>query len=137
MSRIHGRHGRLYLGANSTAAASPVAATKSWKIDSSTPFTDATAQGDTSTVSLAGLPGGTGSFQAFYDSTAYTGNIFASSQAGLAVKMYWYPLHDLDPTIYGFTTAFVSGSMTSDVTGVTTVDGTFASATGIYTVGIS
>lgn len=136
MARVHGRHGRLYLAPNKTAAASPVAGTKSWTIDSATTFANATAQGDSSEVSLAGLPGGTGSFEAYYDSASYTGNIFASSQTGEAVRMYWYPDHT-DTAVYGYTTAYVSGSMTSDVNGVTSVSGKFASATGIYTAGIS
>jgi len=136
MARIHGRFGQLYVGATSTGSASPVAATKSWTLDSATDFVDATAQGDTSKQNLAGLPGGTGSFEAFYSDSEYTGNIFASSTTGTAVKIYAYP-NRADTAKYWFFTGFISGSVTSSVDGATTVSGKFAAATDVIAVGIS
>jgi hypothetical protein len=136
MARIHGRFGRLYLGADSSAAASPVAGTTRWTINSQTPFVDATAQGDTSTVSLAGLPGGDFTFESIYDDSAYTGNIFTSAAAGTAVKAYFYPSTS-DATAYIFGTVFVSASLESPVDGVTRLSGTGAAATSLISVGIS
>ena len=136
MARVSGRFGRIYIGATSSAAASPVAGTKSWSIDSATDFVDATAQGDTSKQSVAGLPGGSGSFEAFYDAAAYGGDVFTAARDGLARKMYFYPDQN-DATKYWFGTAFISASASSAVDGVTSISGTFASATDLIPVGIS
>lgn len=136
MARIHGRNGRIYLGADSSAAASPIAGTTRWTIDSSTPFVDATAQGDESSVSLAGLPGSNFTFESIYSDSEYTGNIFASARAGEAVKAYFYPKAS-DSTKYLFGTVFVSATLESPVDGVTKMSGTGAGATSMVPVGIS
>lgn len=136
MARIHGRFGRIYLGADNSAAASPIAGTTRWTIDSSTPFVDATAQGDESSVSLAGLPGGNFTFESIYSDSEYTGNIFASARAGEAVKAYFYPKAS-DNTKYLFGTVFVSATLESPVDGVTKLSGTGAAATSLLSVGIS
>lgn len=134
--RVHGRHGRLYLGATDSGEATPVAATKSWAIDAQTDYVDATAQGDTSKVSVAGLPGGSGSFEAFYETGSYSGNVFTAARDGLARKMYAYP-DASDSSKYWFTTAFISGNISSPVDGITSVSGTFAAATDLIPVGIA
>lgn len=136
MARIHGRFGRIYLGADSAAAASPIAGTTRWTINSQTPFTDATAQGDESSVSLAGLPGGDFTFESIYSDSEYTGNIFASARAGEAVKAYFYPKAS-DGTKYLFGTVFVSGTLESPVDGTTKVSGSGAAASSLISVGIS
>lgn len=136
MARVHGRFGRIYIGATDSAAATPVAATKSWTIDAQTDYADATAQGDTSKQSVAGLPGGSGSFEAFYDTGSYGGAVFTAARDGLARKFYAYPNASTN-TEYWFGTAFFSASVTSSVDGVTTVSGTFAGATDVIPVGIS
>lgn len=135
MARTHGRFGRLYLGSTDSAAAAPVAATKSWTIDGQSDHPDATAQGDTSKQFGAGLPGGSGSFEAFYDPTAYAGNVFTAARDGLPRQMYAYP-DASDPTKYWFTTAFVDASFTSAVDGMESVSGTFSCATDLIPVGI-
>lgn len=136
MARIHGRFGRLYLGADASAAAAPVAGTTRWQIDSQTPFVDATAQGDTSTVSLAGLPGGNFTFESIYDDAAFSGNIFTNARQGEAVRAYFYP-KATDNTKYIFGSVFVSASLESPVDGVTRLTGSGAAATSLITVGIS
>ena len=136
MARTHGRFGRLYVGATTSAAAAPVAGTKSWTLDSATDYADATAQGDTSKQSAAGLPGGSGSFEAFYDATVYTGAVFTAARDGLDRAIYFYP-DSADTTKYWFGRAYVSGSVSSAVDGMTTVSGTFAASSDLIPVGIS
>jgi len=136
MARTHGRHGRLYIGATTSAAASPVGATKSWTLDAQTDYVDATAQGDSSKVSVAGLPGGSGSFEAILDTAVYNGDVFTAARDGLSRKFYAYP-DGATNTQYWFGTAFFSASATSSVDGVNTVSGTFAGATDIIAVGIA
>ncbi len=136
MARIHGRFGQLYVGATTSAAASPVAATKSWTLDAQTDYVDVTAQGDTSKQSVAGLPGGSGSFEAFYDEAAYSGAVFTAASDGLARKIYMYP-NTSTMTKYWFFTGFISGSVTSSVDGATSVAGKFAAATDVIAVGIT
>lgn len=136
MARIHGRHGRIYIGATTSAAASPVAATKGWDLDAQTDYADATAQGDQSKQSGAGLPGGSGSFEAFYETGSYAGNVFTAARDGLSRKFYAYP-DASDSGAYWFGTAFFSGKISSQVDGMTTVSATFAGASDIIPVGIS
>ena len=136
MARIHGRFGRIYLGSNSSAAAAPVAGTTRWSLESQTDFTPATAQGDSSTVFLAGLPGGQFSFSSIYSDDEFTGNIFANATAGEAVKCYLYPKAS-DATKYWFGTVYVSASVESPVDGVTSLTGSGAAATSLIAVGIS
>lgn len=136
MARTHGRFGLLMLAPTDSAQAQTVAATKSWTIDSQTDYADATAQGDTSKQFGAGLPGGSGSFEAFYDASVYSGNVFTAARDGLARKMYFYPDRN-DMAKYWLTTAYVSASITSAVDGMTTVSGTFSCATDMVPVGIS
>lgn len=134
--RVHGRHGRMYVGATDSAEASPVAATKSWGVDAQTDYADASAQGDESKVALAGLPGGSGSFEAIYATDGYTGNVFTAARDGLPRKVYWYPDHS-NTAAYWFCTAFISANVQSSVDGVTTVSGTWSAATPVQTVGIN
>lgn len=136
MARIHGRFGRIYIGASDSAAASPVAATKGWDLDASTDYADATAQGDQSKQSAAGLPGGSGSFEAFYETGSFAGNVFAAARDGLARKFYAYP-DATDNTKYWFGTAFFSGKVSSQVDAMTTVSATFSGASDIIPVGIT
>lgn len=136
MARVPGRKGRLYLAATGSGEATPVAATKSWTIDAQTEYYDATAQGDTSKQSGAGLPGGSGSFEAFYETGSYSGAVFTAARDGEARKMYAYP-DASDSTKYWFGTSYVSASVTSAVDGMTTVSGTFSAATDLIPVGIS
>lgn len=136
MARTHGRHGLLYLAETTGGSARPVAATKSWSVDAQTDYADATAQGDASKQSAAGLPGGSGSFEAFYDAAAYTGAVFTAALDGLARKMYFYPDRN-DMAKYMFTTAYVSGNISSAVDGMTSVSGTWSAATDMVYVGIT
>lgn len=136
MARTPGRFGRIYLGATTSAAASPIAATRSWTIDAQSEQYDATAQGDTSKTYGAGLPGGSGSFEAFYEPGSYAGDVFTAARDGLARKLYAYP-DATDNSKYWFCTAFVSASVSSDVGGMTTVSGQFSAATDLIPVGIA
>lgn len=136
MARTPGRFGRIYLAATNGGEATPVGATKSWQLDAQAEQYDATAQGDTSKTYGAGLPGGSGSFEAFYDSSSYAGDVFTAARDGLARKLYAYPDATVN-TKYWFCTAFVSASVSSDVGGMTTVSGQFSAATDLIPVGIS
>lgn len=136
MARTPGRFGRIYLAATDSGSARPVGATRSWTIDAQSEQYDATAQGDTSKTFGAGLPGGSGSFEAFYDSSSYAGDVFTAARDGLARKMYAYP-DATDSSKYWFCTAFVSASVSSDVGGMTTVSGKFSAATDLIAVGIA
>lgn len=136
MARTPGRFGRIYLAATSGGSASPIAATRSWTIDSASEQFDATAQGDTSKTYGQGLPGGSGSFEAFYESGTYAGDVFTAAREGTARAMYAYP-DATDSSKYWFATCFVSASVTSDVGGMTTVSGQFSAATDLIPVGIA
>lgn len=136
MARIHGRHGQLYLGATTSADASPVAATTSWTIESTPDFTDVTAQGDTSKRNLAGLPGSNFNGDAFYDDAAYTGNFFTAAMEGLSRKAYFYPNRS-DSTKYFFGRVFVGGSLASAVGDGTKTSFSGAFETDLISVGIN
>lgn len=136
MARTPGRKGRLYLAATGSGEAVPVAATKSFQVDAQTPFYESTAQGDTSQQFGAGLPGGSGSFEGFYDPSSYSGAVFTAARDGQSRKMYAYP-DASDNTKYWFTTANVSASFTAPVDGMETVSATWSAASDLIPVGVS
>ncbi len=135
MARIHGRHGRIYLGATAGGEASPVGGTTDWTLNAQTDMTDCTAQGDLSKQSQAGLPGSDFSFNSFYDDSEYTGNVFKAAAEGTARKIYMYP-DARTGSKYWFGTAFVSGNISSSVSDMNKLSGQGAFATDCIGVGV-
>lgn len=136
MARIHGRHGRLYLAPTDSGEAVPVSGTTSWTINAETDFVDATAQGDRSKQSLAGLPGSDFSFDGLYDDSAHTGNVFTAAFEGTSRKAYFYP-DARSSSKYFFGKVFVSGNVTSGVSDATKISGKGAFETDMIPVGIA
>lgn len=137
MARIAGRNSDFWIAPTSGGKAKPCSAVKSWKLNAQTDYIDVTAMGDTSKQSIAGLPGGSGSFEAFYDDSAYTGDVFTAARDGLARTWYGY-LNTGDRTKnYFFGTAFFSADIAPDVAGPVPVSGIFSAATDVCYVGPS
>lgn len=133
MARIPGRSSRLYVALTNGGSASPVDSTRSFTIDSNRDSIDATCQGDTSKVTLTGLPGGSGQFTGVFDTTA-TGAAFAAAIDGLSRKVYGYM--SSSTTQYFYCTALFSAGLKADVGGLCEVDGTWQADTPVVWVGV-
>jgi hypothetical protein len=113
-----GRNAAIYIdmGAAGTGNAAPVTMKNRWTIDQSTDRYDATAFGDANKISVAGVPGASGTFAGFWDADDTTiVNLIGSS---VARKMYVYFDRLNNPTKYFFTTAFFDVSFETGVDGV-------------------
>lgn len=113
-----GRNAAIYIDMSSagTGTAAPVTMKNTWTIDQSSDRYDATAFGDTNMVSVAGVPGASGTFAGFWDADDTTiTNLIGSS---VARKMYVYFDRLNNPTKYFFTTAFFDLSFETGVDGV-------------------
>ena len=133
MARIAGRSSRLYVALTNGGEASPVSSTRSFSIESTRDSIDATCQGDTSKVSLTGLPGGSGQFSGVFDTTA-TGAAFAAAIDGLSRKVYGYM--SASTSAYFYCTALFSASLSASVDGLCEVTGTWNADTPVVWVGV-
>jgi hypothetical protein len=139
MARKHGRNGRLYadFSANGGAAATPVASLRQWSLEATTERVDATCFGDSTRVSLAGLPDASGSFAGLYDdesASAYSAAI--DNGINNARRFYIYP--DLSSTSKYFAgTAFFDASYSGAVDGAIELSGNWSAATPVFSVGIN
>lgn len=134
MARKAGRQSRLYIALTDSGSASPVSSTRSWSIDSQRDTIDATCQGDTSKVTLLGLPGGSGSFTGVFDDTA-TGAAFAASIDGLSRQVYGY-FDSANSGQYFYCTALFSAGVSADVNGLCEVNGSWNADTPVVWVGV-
>ena len=134
MARNHGRRGRLYVGiASDSAAAEAVAYLSKWSVSFSTDNVDATANGDTNKVYLAGLPDASGSFSGFYDDAS--AQTYTAAADGLARRFYLYPTTPSVAGPYWFGTALFDFNANSDVGSAVTVSGDFQAASAVTKIG--
>ncbi len=133
-NRFHGRNGVLYIGATTSAAASPVSFMTDFAIDSKSDRSDVTAMGDTTKVYVQGLPDSNMTFSGFRESDAK--QLLAAAQDGLARKWYWYESSS-DTSAYFWGTAFFDFSSTWSVNDAAKFSGTGAAATPTATVGLT
>lgn len=126
-----GRNGRLYmdLSATGTGSAQPIPLVAKWNADRSSAEFEGTSLGDTSTVKIAGLPGGSVTFDGFMDPTD-VGIVGIMGDGIQTRKVYLYT--GTDRTIaYFYTTGSVSGTVDDDVSGLLKITGTISNATSL------
>lgn len=129
MSRIHGRHGRVYLQIASTdTQAQPLPFTVRWSINYVTDKADVTAQGDNNKTYVAGIPDASGEFSGWYDdSTAQT---YKAARDGIARKFYLYP-DTRDTTKYHYGTILPDFSSSGAVDGAVEMSASWNAASDI------
>ncbi len=134
MARVHGKNGVVYVGiASSAAAASPLPNSSKWTADFGTDRKDATSFGDTTKVTVAGLPKGEGSVDMFWDSG--TAQTYTAASDGQARNCYFYPTTPSTAGPYWFGTAFFDFAIETAVDDVVKVKSTWSPASSIAKVG--
>lgn len=135
MARIHGRHGRLYVGLSSSAsAAEPVTFLSNWSLDSSVDNVDVTAFGDSNKVYVAGLPDASGSFSGFFDDA--TAQVYTAASDGDARRFYLYPdSRNGTAGPYWYGTALFDFSVQGAVDGAVQVSGNLQAASTVTKIG--
>lgn len=123
--RTHGRNARIYIDTASTPAAAGAfnasTATQflsSWSIDNSVDLVDTTSFGDTTKVSVAGLPSASGTMSGFVNLGTAT---FKNLVDGNPRSMYLYPDSNTS-TFYWFATCVFGGTFNGGVGDAIKVD---------------
>jgi hypothetical protein len=125
MARVGGRFGKLYVGATTAAAASPVPFVGSWSIDASTDKIDVTAMGDVNKVVVPGLPDFSGDIGGFFDDASNT--LYDAAVDGLDRAFYLYPNTNV-ATNYWYGRIFIDASFSSSVDGAVEMTGSWAAS---------
>jgi len=132
MARIAGRNAAIYVGATTSAQASPLTYQNTWSMSFEVEKIDVTAFGDTTKAYVAGIADASGEFSGFYDDAS--GQTLAAALDGLSRKFYLYP-NTNTATQYFFGTIFPDMSINAAVAGAVEVSSTWAAATPIAKVG--
>lgn len=132
MARIAGRNAAIYVGATTSAQASPLTYQNTWSMSFEVEKIDVTAFGETTKAYVAGIADASGEFAGFYDDAS--GQTLAAALDGLARKFYLYP-NTNTATQYFFGTIFPDMSINAAVAGAVEVSSTWAAASPITKVG--
>lgn len=132
MGKIAGRNAVIYLGATTSAAASPLTYQNTWSIDFSSEKIDVTSFGDQTKTYVTGIADATGEFAGFYDDASP--QTYTAAIDGLSRKLYLYP-SSLLVTQYFFGTVFADMSINAAVAGAVEVSAKWNAATSMAKVG--
>lgn len=132
MAKIAGRNAAIYLGATTSAAASPLTYQNSWSMSFTSDKIDVTSFGDTNKTYVVGIADATGEFSGFYDDAS--AQTYTAATDGLSRKFYLYP-NSNTPTQYFFGTVFADMNVNGTVAGAVEVSATWNAATTIAKVG--
>lgn len=132
MAKIAGRNAAIYLGATTSAQASPITYQNGWSISFTTDKIDVTSFGDSTKTYVTGIADATGEFSGFYDDAS--AQTYTAAIDGLARRFYLYP-SSLTPTQYFFGTVFADLNINASVAGAVEVSATWNAATAMQKVG--
>lgn len=132
MARIAGRNAVIYLGATTSAAASPITFQNTWSMNFTSEKIDVTAFGETTKTYVAGIADAQGEFSGFYDDAS--AQTYTAAIDGLARKLYLYP-SSLTTSQYFFGTVFADMSINAAVVGAVEVSASWNAASPISKVG--
>lgn len=132
MGRIAGRNAAIYLGATTSAAASPVTFQNTWSMNFTSEKIDVTGFGESTKTYVAGIADAQGEFAGFYDDA--TPQTYTAAIDGLSRRFYLYP-SSLTPTQYFFGTVFADMSVNGAVAGAVEVSASWNAASSIAKVG--
>lgn len=132
MSRIAGRNAAIYVGATTSAAASPLTYQNSWSMSFESEKIDVTAFGDSNKSYVAGIADSMGEFSGFYDDAS--AQTLTAAIDGLSRKFYLYPNSNTSSQ-YFFGTIFVDFSINAEVAGAVEVSAKWNAASTISKVG--
>jgi hypothetical protein len=132
VGRIAGRNAAIYLGATTSAAASPVTFQNTWSMNFTSEKIDVTGFGESTKTYVAGIADAQGEFAGFYDDA--TPQTYTAAIDGLSRRFYLYP-SSLTPTQYFFGTVFADMSVNGAVAGAVEVSASWNAASSIAKVG--
>jgi len=132
VGRIAGRNAVIYLGATTSAAASPITFQNTWSMNFTSDKIDVTAFGETTKTYVAGIADAQGEFAGFYDDS--TPQTYTAAIDGLSRRFYLYP-SSLNTAQYFFGTVFADMSINAAVAGATEVSASWNAASSIAKVG--
>ena len=132
MGRIAGRNAAIYVGATTSAAASPLTYQNSWSMSFESEKIDVTAFGDSNKSYVAGIADSMGEFSGFYDDA--TAQTLTAAIDGLSRRFYLYP-NSNTTSQYFFGTIFVDFSVNAEVAGAVEVSARWNAASTITKVG--
>lgn len=133
MARRAGRNAGIYVGATTSAEASPLSFQNTWSINFESEKIDVTAFQDRTKTYVAGIADAAGEFAGWYDDA--TNQTLDAALDGLVRKFYLYPDTANKPLQYFFGTIFPDFSVNSTATGAIEVSAKWAAATEIKKVG--
>src|SRR6476646_5876162 len=122
--RRHGSHGSVEMDPTGGALAVPVAALNSWSLDLKRDRADATCFGDTTKVSVQGLPAVEGKLEGIWDETE-SGVLFSVALGDTAALLKLIP-SDLAPTYLFTGLAYLDAGIEVAHDGAIKVTGSFA-----------
>lgn len=122
----------IYLGATTSAAASPITFQNTWSMNFTSDKIDVTAFGETTKTYVAGIADAQGEFAGFYDDS--TPQTYTAAIDGLSRRFYLYP-SSLNTAQYFFGTVFADMSINAAVAGATEVSASWNAASSIAKVG--
>jgi hypothetical protein len=128
VGKIAGRNAVIYLGATTSAAASPLTYQNSWSISFTSDKIDVTSFGDSTKTYVVGIADATGEFSGFYDDAS--AQTYTAAIDGLSRKFYLYPNSNLT-TQYFWGTVFADMNINATVAGAVEVSATWNAATPI------
>jgi hypothetical protein len=131
VGRIAGRNAAIYLGATTSAAASPLSFQNKWSIKFTSDKIDVTCFGDANKNYVAGLPDAQGDLSGFFDDAS--AQTYPAATDGLSRKFYLYPSSNT-PTVYFFGTVLADLSIDGSVAGAVEVSASWSAATQIQRV---
>lgn len=132
MSRIAGRNAAIYVGATTSAQASPLTFQNSWSMSFETERFDVTCFGDQNKSYVTGIPDASGEFGGFYDDAS--SQTLTAAIDGLSRKFYLYP-NTNTASQYFFGTVFADFKTNGGVAGPVEMSATWGAATQISKVG--
>lgn len=132
MARQAGRNAAIYIGATTSAAASPLTFQNSWSISFESERIEVTAFGDTNKSYVVGIADASGEFSGFYDDA--TAQTLTAATDGLSRKFYLYP-NSNTPGQYWHGTIFADFKANAEVNGAIEVGASWGAASTINKVG--
>ena len=124
MSKGHSSKARVYMAITSGGSAQSVPYSSKWMANFSAKRDDTTEFGAANNHYTQGLPDGTGSFEAFWDSA--TAQTYTAATDGTSRATYLYPAAPSTAGPYWYAMCFWDYSIEADVANAVKIKGTFA-----------
>jgi hypothetical protein len=124
--RRHGSKGSVSMDPTGGSTYAPIASLNNWTLDLSRDAVDVTAYGDTTKISVLGLPAGNGTLGGWWEALA-SDALFDAALGDVAVGLKLVP-STLDATAFFTLPAYLSMSIECPADGAVSISGNFVAA---------